>query len=316
MSSLKQEIKKLSDTHKKRLAEKKEAETALKTAIADLDNIQTAGTREEWNTRKRQAAKAQPIAQKYETTKDDLMESEDRLCELNGTKVELDAKLAQIGAKLVSQTEVCQRATAAVQSCEESLKSALLADSANQLRQHLHEGEPCPVCGATEHPGHGGVMESEGEERLQNAESALEHARAEAQAAQNLLQAVKTRQAETQQNKRNTTEQIDECTGEIEELRNGTSRFLEQWQEIYSDTNVSSDWTTDLITEADTAIDVLGKAEQTHTGASYVCETATQQLKNCESDITREKKSLNEAGEQLQSTSNALEEVKKEHRSY
>ena len=311
MSSLKQEIKKLSDTHKKRLAEKKEAETALKTAIADLDNIQTAGTREEWNTRKQQAAKAQPIAQKYETTKDDLMESEDRLCELNGTKVELDAKLAQIGAKLASQTEVCQRATAAVQSCEESLKSALLADSANQLRQHLHEGEPCPVCGATEHPGHGVVMESEGEERLQNAESALEHARAEAQAVQNLLQAVKTRQAETQQNKRNTTEQIDECTGEIEELRNGTSRFLEQWQEIYSDTNVSSDWTTDLITEADTAIDVLGKAEQTHTGASYVCETATQQLKNCESDITREKKSLNEAEEQLQSTSNALEELKK-----
>ena len=310
-SSLKREIEKLSKTREERLTEKTEAEAALENAKNDLNKLLTTGTHEEWTDRKQQASKAQPIAQKYETTKDDLMESENRLCELNGTKVELDAKLAQIGAKLASQTEVCQRATAAVQSCEESLKSALLADSANQLRQHLHEGEPCPVCGATEHPGHGVVMESEGEEHLQNAESALEHARVEAQAAQNLLQAVKTRQAETQQNKRNTTEQIDECTGEIEELRKGTSRLLEQWQEIYSDTNVSSDWTTHLITEADTAIDVLGKAEQTHTGASYVCETAAQQLKNCESDITREKKSLNEAEEQLQSTRNAFEELKK-----
>ena len=84
-----------------------------------MDKLQAAGTREEWNIRKQQAAKAQPIAQKYETTKDNVMESEDHLRKLNAEKAELDTKLLQISAKLVSQMEVCQRTAEAVEHCEE-----------------------------------------------------------------------------------------------------------------------------------------------------------------------------------------------------
>ena len=309
MSSLKQEIDKLSDTHKKRLAEKTEAETALKTAIADLDNLQTAGTREEWDTRKQQAAKAQPIAQEYETTKDDLMESEDHLCELNETEVELDAKLAQIGAELASQTEMCQRATAAVQSCEESLKSALLADSANQLRQHLHEGEPCPVCGATEHPGHGVVMESEGEERLQNAENALKHAKTEAQDAEAHRQTLKTRQAQTERDKRNIISQIDDLTDEVETLRNKASLLLAEWQVIYPDADVSSGWVSEQFGIADTTIADITEAEQTHVKASNALQIVSQQLETCENDIKRETKDLNEVETQLTDLSNTIADL-------
>ena len=306
MSSLKQEIKKLSDTHKKRLAEKTEAETALKTAIADLDNLQTTGTREEWDIRKQQAAKAQPIAQKYETMKDDLMKSEDHLCELNATEVELDARLAQIGAKLASQTEVCQRATATVQSCEESLKSALLADSANQLRQHLQEGEPCPVCGATEHPGHGIVMESEGEERLQNAESALEHAKTEAQDAEACQQTLKTRQAQTEQDKRNIISQIDDLTDEVETLRNKVSRLLAEWQAIYPDVGVSSGWVSEQFGIADTTIADITEAEQTHVKASNALQIVSQQLETSENDIKRETNGLSDIETQLEDLSNTV----------
>ncbi len=309
MSSLKQEIKKLSDTHKKRLAEKTEAETALKTAIADLDNLQTAGTREEWDIRKQQAAKAQPIAQKYETMKDDLMESEDHLCELNETEVELDARLAQIGAKLASQTEVCQRVTAAVQSCEESLKSALLADSANQLRQHLQEGEPCPVCGATEHPGHGIVMESEGEERLQNAESALEHAKTEAQDAEACQQTLKTRQAQTERDKRNIISQIDDLTDEVETLRNKVSRLLAEWQAIYPDVGVSSGWVSEQFGIADTTIADITEAEQTHVKASNALQIVSQQLETSENNIKRETNGLSDIETQLTDISSAIADL-------
>ena len=309
MSSLKQEIKKLSDTHKKRLAEKTEAETALKTAIADLDNLQTAGTREEWDIRKRQAAKAQPIAQKYETMKDDLMESEDHLCELNEMEVELDARLAQIGAKLASQTEVCQRVTAAVQSCEESLKSALLADSANQLRQHLQEGEPCPVCGATEHPGHGIVMESEGEERLKNAESALEHAKTEAQDAEACQQTLKTRQAQTERDKRNIISQIDDLTDEVETLRNKVSRLLAEWQAIYPDVGVSSGWVSEQFGIADTTIADITEAEQTHVKASNALQIVSQQLETSENNIKRETNGLSDIETQLTDISSAIADL-------
>ena len=309
MSSLKQEIKKLSDTHKKRLAEKTEAETALKTAIADLDNLQTAGTREEWDIRKQQAAKAQPIAQKYETMKDDLMESEDHLCELNETEVELDARLAQIGAKLVSQTEVCQRVTAAVQSCEESLKSALLADSANQLRQHLQDGKPCPVCGATEHPGHGSVMESEGEERLQNAESALEHAKTEAQDAEACQQTLKTRQAQTERDKRNIISQIDDLTDEVETLRNKVSRLLAEWQAIYPDVGVSSGWVSEQFGIADMTIANITEAEQTHVKASNALQIVSQQLETSENDIKRETHGLSDIETQLTDISSTIADL-------
>ena len=309
MSSLKQEIKKLSDTHKKRLAEKTEAETALKTAIADLDNLQTAGTREEWDIRKQQAAKAQPIAQKYETMKDDLMESEDHLCELNETEVELDARLAHIRAKLASQTEVCQRVTAAVQSCEESLKSALLADSANQLRQHLQEGEPCPVCGATEHPGHGIVMESEGEERLQNAESALEHAKTEAQDAEACQQTLKTKQAQTERDKRNIISQIDDLTDEVETLRNKVSRLLAEWQAIYPDVGVSSGWVSEQFGIADTTIADITEAEQTHVKASNALQIVSQQFETSENDIKRETNGLSDIETQLTDISSAIADL-------
>ena len=309
VSALKQEINKLSETREERLSEKTHAKTGLETATAELNKLLASGTREEWDARKQQAARAQPIAQKYETTKDDLMESEDHLCELNETEVELDAKLAQIGAELTSQTEVCQRATAAVQSCEESLKSTLLADSANQLRQHLHEGEPCPVCGATEHPGHGVVMESEGEERLQNAESALEHAKTEAQAAEAQRQALKTRQAQTERDKRNIMSQIDDLTDEVGTLRNKASRLLAEWQVIYPDADVSSKWTSEQFDIADTAIADITEAEQTQMKASNAFQIVAQQLETCENNIKRETEDLNTIETQLEGISNTITDL-------
>ena len=311
VSVLERNIKNLSETHKKCLAEKIDAEATLKTATTELDKLQTVGTREEWDARKKRAIKVYPIAQGYETVKSALADSEGDLHELNEAKAELDAKLEQVGVELASREEVCQHATTAVQRCEEKLKSALLADSANQLRQHLHEGEPCPVCGATEHPGPD-VVESEGEERLQNAESALEHAKAEAQAAEAHRQALKTRQAQTERDKRNIISQIDDLTDEVETLRNEASRLLAKWQRICPDTGVSSDWAAEQVTEADMAIADIGKAEQTHAQASYDYQTVSQQVETSENSITHETKFLKESEEQLHNVSNIIENLKED----
>ena len=177
LSSLKREIGKLSKTREERLSENADAETTLKSAIDELDNLQSVGTQEEWTARKRQASKAQPIAQKYEAAENDLAGSEDHLHELKETRAEVDAELEQIGDELTSQAEVYQSAAEAVERCEEALKSAMLANPINQLRQHLHAGEPCLVCGATEHP-FADAVEPESEELLQNAKNALAEAKA------------------------------------------------------------------------------------------------------------------------------------------
>ena len=309
VSALELNIRGLSDTQKKCLAEKTDAETVLKIATAELDKFQAAGTREEWNIRKQQAAKAQPIAQKYGTTKDNVMESEDHLRKLNEEKAELDTKLSQISAKLVSQMEVCQHTAEAVEHCKEAQESALLADPINKLRQRLQAGEPCPVCGSTEHS-YPYVVESESEYLLQDTESALEHAEAAAQTAQDQMQALKTKQTQIEQNKHNTAKQIGEYTTERENQRNEMTRMLAEWQEIYPDTDVSSDWITGQIKEADTTIADIVEAEQAYIQAEHACETATQRFETCESNIKSETQSLDGAQDQLRNVSSDVENLK------
>ena len=305
VSSLKREIKKLSNTREKRLSEKADAEAALETAADKLNTLLADGTREKWDIQKQRALEVQLSAQRYETVENNLAGSEDRLRELNMTKAALDTKLERVETELANQVEVCQSAVEEVQRCQEAREAALLANPINQLRQHLHAGEPCLVCGAKEHP-YADVVEPEGEELLQNAENALADAKVVAQAAQDRMQALNTRQAQTEQNKRNTAAQIEECTVEIAALRDEAAQLLAEWHAMYPNADVSSDWTAGQIEEADTAIAKLGEADQTHTQASHVCQTAVQQLKICDNNIAHETKLLEEFEGQLQNVSNTV----------
>ena len=307
--SLKRKIEKLSETREKQLSEKAEASLILEEASNALDALLTTGTLSEWNIRKQQAAKAQPIAQKYEAVKNDLADSENQLSGLMETETALEAELKQIGEKLTEQEQICQRTVEAVQHCEAAREAALLANPINQLRHHLHAGEPCLVCGATEHP-YADVMEPENEELLQDAEAAFAEAKTEAQTAQDRLQTLTTKQTQTEQNRQNIIEQIKDCDARIERLQSEMAQLLTEWQEIYPNTDVLSDWAAEQITNADIAIDSLREAEQAHTDALYASQTATQKLKTCENDIGREEDALEKTKKELQNSTDALEGLK------
>ena len=307
-SSLKQEIKKLSDTHTKYISEKAEAETTLEDAMTHLSKLLGTGTREEWTARKQQASEAQPIAQKYETAQDDLVDAENQLNALNDTATAQDAALEQIETELATQTEVCQRSAEAVQHRETERESLLLANPINQLRQHLHTGEPCLVCGATEHP-YAGIVEPESEERLQRAEETLAAAKAEEDTAQAELQTLKTKQIQTQQNKSNTADQIETCTAQIGTLRDEVARFLAEWQAIYPDADVSSKWASKRFDVADTTIADITEAEQTCMKASNAFQIVAQQLETCENNIKRETEDLNTIETQLEGISNTITDL-------
>ncbi len=309
VSSLKRDIKELSKTREKHLSDKSDAEATLTDVSIELNTLQEVGSREEWNERKKNALEAQPIAQEYETVNDDLVDSEDDMGELNEAKAGLDAELGQIESELTSQTDVCQRTVETVQYCEEARESAMFASPINQLRQRLRPGKSCSVCGAIEHP-HAHVVEPESKESLQNAEDALTKAKTDADDAQGQLQALKTRQTQTEQKIRNTDDQIKDCDTEIESLRNRRSKLLTQWQEIYPNIDISSDWIAKQIEAADTAIAALRDTEQARTGALHAYEIVSGQLKACKKDIERETKSLSETQEQLQSISNDVEGLK------
>lgn len=311
VSLLEGRLEALSREREKFLAEEVDAKATLESAITELDKLQTTGTPEEWHTRKQQAVKAQPIAQKYEAVENARMESENRLLKLKEAKVERDTELEQIGDKLTYQAAVYQSEKAAVQRCEETRESALLANPINKLRQHLHTGEPCLVCGAMEHP-YAGIEEIEDDDLLQNTEVALEHAKTKAEAAQDRMQDLQRQKAQTQQNIHNTLSQIEESTGDIERLQNEKAQCLREWKSIYSDNDVSPNWITKRIAQADTAIENLREAKQTHTQALHHLQMVTQQLEISEGDVTRETKSLRESKEQLQNVIDAVEDLKED----
>ena len=308
VSSLKREMKKLSDTHAELLSEKAEAETTLEDATTELDKLLATGTHEEWTNRKQQAAKAQPVAQQYETRQGSLAAAENQLNTFNETAAELAEELEQIETNLASQTEVCREAAEVVQHCEAEREFAKWANPVNQLRQHLHTGEPCRVCGATEHP-YADVVEDENEDLLQEAETALENARTQEAEAQAQMQALKTRQTQTEQKKQNTTEQIEDRNAEIETLREDAAELFIEWQMLYPDTNVSSTWVSEQFDIADTAITDIAKSEQAHTKVSNALQIASQQLETCETDLKRETNALNETETQLEGLNNTIADL-------
>ena len=321
VASLKREIKQLSDTHAKRLSEKTAAETTLEDATTQLNELLATGTHEEWTARKQQAARAYPIMQGGAETLENLENISDRVSDLSDTISTLDVELAQIEEELQEQTEVCRLTAETVEYCETERESALLADPINQLRQHLHDGEPCLVCGATEHPS-AGVVETESKESLQRAENALEHAKAEMKTAQNQIQVLKMRQIQMQQDKKNTINQFLEIDAEakVKVLTDKAKSLDKQWEQILPDFNRAfdsildqdvilsskqdfkafSNWIVEQIENADTAIAALRDADQARTKALHACEIVSQQLETCEIDIKRETNTLNDTETQLE----------------
>ena len=316
VSSLKREIKELSETRTERLAEKTKAETVLKTAAAKLNKLLTSGTREEWAGRKQQLVQAYPVMQRYEDMTEELNGISERSRELTDTISALNTELEQIEEELQDQEIVCQCAAAEVHRCEEELKSAMLAEPLNQLRQYLQPGEPCPVCGATEHP-FADVVEAEGENLLPDAETALANAKAYEQTSQDQRQDLRTKRVQLQQNVRNSVSQMQELVAEAEAFRDESKSLQRQWDEIYpdrtisfdwiaEDVTISSNWIVEQITDVDIAISALREADQARTAASHTYEIVAQQLKTCETDMAREEKSLNQAEKQLRDVKNTV----------
>ncbi len=322
VSSLKQEIKKLSNAQQKRLSKKTEAETTLEDATTQLNELLATGTHAEWTERKQQAARAYPIVHGYEEITEEAEDYLKRVTELTDTASTLNAEIVQIEAELREQTGVCRHTAKAVERCEESLRNEVLTNPINQLRQHLHTGEPCLVCGATEHP-YAGVVEPENGERLQDAKDALENAKAEAQVAQDQMQVLKTKQTQTKHDRRNAVNQIEEFAIEAEALRDKKESLDKQREEVLADlniafdsmyeaeqvVNISLDWILEQMSAADAAIAALGEAEQERTKASHACEMASQHLQTSENDIKRETNTLNDTETQLEGLNNTIADL-------
>ena len=300
------ELEKLSENREKCLAEQVSAEVSLAKTDKELKAFQATGSLEDWRNRREQARQALSIAQSYEVSHGQLREVEHNEAKLQEHITILDGSLDDLKERLEVQLYLCKRADAEVARLEAEKELALLANPINQLRRQLEPGQPCRVCGATEHPC-ADEVELGGKEQLEIAQNALDAAETEAQEAQEQNNHLEQDRVRLQQDKMNIAAQIDACTVEIEKLKGKTESAYKEWGALYETTDISSAWVEDRINEADTAIDNLVSARDAHNQASNQLETVAGRLATCERDIARETNLLKENQQKLQTVTDDIE---------
>ncbi len=291
-------LKTLSNNQEKRLAEKENAEAVLVKTDTELKAFQATGNLEDWQARREQARQALPIAQGYEASQTRLCDEEGNAVELQERIATLDGLLDDLKGKLEIQSHLCKRADAEVTRLEAEKELALLANPINQLRRQLEPGQPCWVCGATEHPC-ADEIELSGEEQLEIAQNALDAAETEARDAQGQNTHLEQKQTRLQQDRINIVTQIDARRKEIEHLKDKIESAQSQWRARYETVDISSEWVQEKTDEANTAIDNLGNVRDAYNQASYKLKEVSEKLTTCERDIARESNLLEDNRQKL-----------------
>ena len=302
------ELKTLSNNREKRLVEKENAEAVLAKADTELKAFQATGNLEDWQNRREQTRQALPIAQGYEVSRNRLHDEERNAAKLQERIDTLDGSLDDVKKKLEVQFHLCKRTDAEVTRLEAERELALLANPINQLRRQLEPGQPCRVCGATEHPC-ADEVELDSEEQLEIAQNALDAAETEAREAQEQNKQLEQEQVRLQQDKTNTTAQVDACMTEIKSLKGKIKSARAEWRVLYETADISAEWVEGKINEADAAIDNLGNARDAYNQALNQLEAVSERLTTYERDIARENDLLEDNQKKLRTVTAEIDNL-------
>ena len=302
------ELKKLSENQEKLRAEKESAAASLTKADVKLKTYQATGNLEDWQNRREQARQALPIAQGHEVSRSRLHDEERNAAKLQERIDTLDGSLDDVKKKLEVQFHLCKRAEAEVTRLEAEKELALLANPINQLRSQLEPGQPCRVCGATEHPC-ADEVELGSEEQLEIAQNALDAAETAARDTEAHNKKLEQEQVRLQQDKTNITSQVDACMIEIESLKDAIESTRTQWQALYEMAEISSEWVGEKINEAETAIENLSNARNAYNQASNQLEAVSERLTTYERDIARENDLLEDNQKKLRTVTAEIDNL-------
>ncbi len=309
ISEFEEKLKELSDNQGELRSKEANVANDLKQVETESKALQSTGTLEDWQDRRDRARKARPIAQEYENAYRQLCEKKESLAEFQGHIIKLDKSLDEHAKKLEIQSQICKRADAEVEKLEAERDIALLADPVNQLRHQLEPGQPCRVCGATDHP-YADKVQHESEALLDSIEKTLDDAKTEAINVQKQKQELEQNQVRLQQDKSNTAKQVDECIEEIENLNTETADLYAKWQELYESSDISSKWVDERFNEADSVIKNLNTFRDAYIQISNELNQVSQELATSEREHKRESKLLNDRKQELETVTDEIEGLK------
>lgn len=234
--------------------------------------------------------KLTPVARKLDTLKSDVEKLE---IELGDAK-----EIIRLTTQLATQEKALKEAVAEAESTElrrSELTKSRIAGMVSELSAHLVEGEPCAVCGSTQHPApapHDGGFVSP--EQLDDAEHAAKAARNVAEsrksdrdkskAALNILTKKTSRTTESIE------KQLESIKDEIETSRSAFQRI----EQIDGSLVLLDDESTKLQTEAPKLATALAKAKANILSDQKVLKTDTVKLSKLAHPRTSIRERLND----------------------
>ena len=311
-------IEELNDNLEKQLEKRNKLQSELET-LADREKkaqqkyneLQDHGSHEDWQNRKDTAITAQLIVQKHEISSQQLQETEEELRKAEDRLNTVDKSLADLEKKLITQSDLCEQADVKVEELKKERELAMLADSINHLRHQLIDGEPCHVCGATDHP-YSDRVEPESEELIRGIKEKLDVAENDASENHKQKQNIQNEQVRFTQDKTNITQQLNRCNLEIANIKEQIVNQQADWEEHYEDLDISREWIENRIKKADEAIDNLNTAQDAYDKAKNRSDEVSQKLAICESEHTHQTTLLTERKQQLNDVNEEIEDLKAE----
>ena len=288
------------------ISEKAAADTAVAQAETKQQAQQEQGNLQTWEARKEQAQQLQPIAHGYEDATRQLETVQEGLAEMQGDKESVESDLEVQTQELQIQTERVKTAEERVTRCQAERENVLFANEIIALRQRLEDNQPCPVCGAMEHPWED-KAELDGEAQIELAAQNLSEAEAEQQTQEGVLTELQRECTRLEERQARLDEQMDQSHTQIAELETVIASKQAQWQEIYPDAEVSSSALQGQIDAADESIGKLHEASTAHTEALSNQQLVAQRLDENEREIERITGELTKAETGYQAAVNDIE---------
>ncbi|MYF55132.1 hypothetical protein F4225_05055, partial [Candidatus Poribacteria bacterium] len=273
------------------------------------ETLQNEGSLDDWQEQKDNSIKGQPIAQRYESLMEQVNDEQRDVTELESKLDTIEDTIADLEKQHAKQTQLCKRTDAEVKKLEADEELAKLAEPVSQLRQQLEAGEPCLVCGSTEHP-YADMVEIDSHEFLETIQNQLKIARETADEAVRERQKLEQDQVSYQRDHTNTIQQIETCKSNIKKLNSEIDNTKTDWHAIYQETDISSDTAHEQYEEADTAINNLNTALNAYNAAVSDLAEITQKRETCDANLKREKQTLDETKQQLTSAESDMEDLK------
>ena len=282
ITELMAELAESEEERQKRIEQKQVADVTLMRAESELKGQKDKGVVDSWESEKHQAEALQSIASEFEESQRRLSEERSDLDMVNDALISVEDELVKLSQKMAVQTEVVGRMEEKVEGCTSEKDLARIIHHTTELRSQLHVGQPCPVCGATEHPWREKSTE-EVEEQFRVASSNLSKAEKELQAEKKKLQNLDQGKIRGEATKSNMKKQISESRTKIASLNKKIDLMQVKWKKTYPQNDISLKWTQQKIETADESIRKFHKVQ----GALKDQERFAERLNDQEKEIQR-----------------------------